>query len=140
YEAIGTYLHYGPVEATGEKIAGVDLGEIHLAVSHDGEHTYIVNGRSLRSKRQYRNKIQAKLGAQIDLKKKGSKRRKKVVKAKKKMLKKLEHQIKDIEHKQTTHLISTLHRDGVQMVVIGDVRDIRQAMDVGRSVNQKLHQ
>ena len=140
YEAIGTYLHYGPVEATGAKIAGVDLGEIHMAVSHDGEHTHIVNGRFLRTKRQYRNKIQAKLGAQIDLKKKGSKRRKKLVKAKKKILKKLAHQIKDIEHKQTTHLISTLHRDGVQMVVIGDVRDIRQDMDVGRPVNQKLHQ
>jgi IS605 OrfB family transposase len=56
-----------------------------------------------------------------------------------KQLKKLSNQIKDIEHKQTTKLISTLHREGVQTVVIGDVRDIRQDLDVGTKTNQKLH-
>ena len=58
----------------------------------------------------------------------------------KEKLKKLKNQIKDIEHKQTTHLVSTLHEHGVQTVVIGDVRDIRQNLDVGSKNNQKLHQ
>ena len=74
------------------------------------------------------------------MKKKGSRRRKKLIRSKQRQLKKLKHQMKDIEHKQTTRLISTLHTNGVQTVVIGDVRDIRQDLDVGSKNNQKLHQ
>src|SRR5713226_4586213 len=142
YEAIATYEQqraYGPFPV-GE-IAGIDLGEVHMAVSHDGEHTHILNGRLLRSKRQYRNKLQAKLNSRIDgLMKKGSRRRKKLIASKKRRLKKIEHQIKDIEHKQTTRFISTLRENGVQTVVIGDVRDIRQDNDIGHTNNQKIHQ
>jgi putative transposase len=67
YEAIATYeleQPYGPY-LSGE-VAGVDLGEIHMAVSHDGKHTHMLNGRLLRSKVQYRNKLQAKLTSRID--------------------------------------------------------------------------
>jgi putative transposase len=142
YEAIATYhLEESQVQPRGEKVAGIDLGEIHLAVSHDGGQTHILNGRLLRSKRQYRNKLQAKLNSRIDGRmKKGSRRRKKLIKSKKKQLKKLKNQIKDIEHKQTSALISTLHREGAERLVIGDVRDIRQDLDVGSKNNQKLHQ
>src|SRR3989442_11727280 len=103
----------------------------HLAVAHDGEQTSILNGRLLRSKRQYQNKVKAKLQAKIDVKKKGSRRRKKLVTSKQKQLRKLKNQIKDIEHQQTSRLITTLYEDGVQTLVIGDVRDIRQELDVG---------
>ncbi len=142
YEAIATYEQerpYGPFPPG--KVAGVDLGEVHMAVSHDGEHTHILNGRYLRSKVQYRNKLQAKLNSRIDGRmKKGSRRRKKLIASKKRQLKKIEHQIKDIEHQQTTRLISTLHEHGVQTVVIGDVRAIRKDNDVGHTNNQKIHQ
>ena len=150
YEAIATYKFYGPEkpetdEATleerqSEQSAGIDLGEVHMAVSHDGEHTHILNGRYFRSKKQYQNKLKAKLQARIDVKKKGSHRRKRLIQSKKKQLKKIKQQIKDIEHKQTTSLISTLYAEGVQTVVIGDVRNIRQHRDVGSKTNQKLHQ
>jgi putative transposase len=141
YEAIATYEPcYLPVPEHGNNVAGIDLGEIHMAVSHDGEQTYIVNGRLLRSKRQYRNKLIAKLDKKISGKKKGSRRRKQLIKSKQKQLKKLKNQIKDIEHKATTQLISTLYKDGVQTLVIGDVRDIRHDLDVGSKNNQKLHQ
>ncbi len=140
YEAIATYEVEPRTSVIGEKIAGIDLGEIHLAVSHDGEHTHIVNGRLLRSKRQYRNKLIEHLDKRISRTKKGSRRRKKLVRSKKKQLRKLKHQIQDIEHKQTSRLVSTLHTEGVQTVVIGDVRDIRQDLDVGSMNNQKLHQ
>src|SRR5205807_3491758 len=58
YEAIATYMVEEP-EATpmGGEVAGIDLGEIHMAVSHDGENTHILNGRYLRSKRRYQNKL-----------------------------------------------------------------------------------
>jgi len=140
YEAIATYQIEAQGQPQGERVAGIDLGEIHLAVSHDGTETIILNGRLLRSKRQYQNKLKEQLSKKIDVKKKGSRRRKKLVKSKQKQLKKLNNQIKDIEHKQTTRLVSTLHSDGVQTVVIGDVRDIRQDLDVGSKTNQKLHQ
>lgn len=141
YEAIATYepCHF-PVPETGNKIAGIDLGEIHMAVSHDGENAYILNGRMLRSKRQYRNKLMAELNSKIDVKKKGSRRRKKLIRSKQKQLKKVANQIKDIEHKSTSRLISTLQQDGVQTLVIGDVKNIRQNLDVGSKTNQKLHQ
>jgi putative transposase len=109
-----------------------------MAVSHDGEQTILLNGRLLRAKRQYQNKLKATVSAKIDVKKKGSRRRKRLVKSK--QIKRLNNQIKDIEHKQTTRLISTLHASGVQMVVLGDVHDIRQDLDVGTKTNQKLHQ
>ena len=141
YEAIATYKQEASqVQPQGKKVAGIDLGEIHMAVSHDGEQTYILNGRLLRSKRQYQNKVKAKLSHMIDVKKKGSRRRKKLIKSKQKQRKKLKRQIHDVEHQQTSKLITTLYADGVQMLVIGDVRDIRQNLDVGSKNNQKLHQ
>ena len=57
YEALATYTLYGPEEPEDfsrqdERVAGIDLDEVHIAVSHDGEHTHILNGRLLRNKRQ----------------------------------------------------------------------------------------
>src|SRR5947209_2195624 len=114
YEAIATYKIEAVAQPLGDKIAGIDLGEIHVAVSHDGSETQILNGRLLRSKRQYQNKLKAKLQRRIDGKKKGSHRRKKLVKSQQKQLRKLKNQMKDIEHKQSSRLISTLHSNGVQ--------------------------
>lgn len=67
-------------------------------------------------------------------------RRKLLIQSKQKQLRKIKHQIKDVEHKQSRALISTLEAEGVQRLVIGDVRDIRQELDVGRTTNQKVHQ
>src|SRR5438874_2991081 len=87
YEAIATYKQEGPqLKPHGNNVAGIDLGEIHMAVSHDGEHTHILNGRLLRSKRQYRNKLLADLDSRLSRKKKGSKRRTKLIRSKKKQL------------------------------------------------------
>lgn len=121
-------------------VAGIDLGEIHLAVAHDGEETFILNGRLLRSKRQYQNKLKAKLASLIDKKKTGSQGRKRLVRSKQRQLAKVKNQIKDILHKQTSKLVSTLKFRGVQTLAIGDVRDIRQPIDFGAKANQRLHQ
>jgi putative transposase len=127
-------------EPIGAATAGIDLGEIHLAVAHNGEACFIGNGRLLRSKRRYQNQLKAKLARHIDRKKKGSRRWKRAVRSKRRQLHKLDAQIREILHKQTTHLVSTLHARGVQTLVIGDVRDIRKDLDCGRYANQKLHQ
>ena len=122
------------------RVAGCDLGEIHPMVIADGVDTDIYNGRLLRSKRQYQNKLKAKLSNLIDKKKRGSKRRKKLIKSKQKQLAKIKNQIKDIEHKLTSKAVSTLKERSVQTLVIGDVRDIRKNINYGKKANQKLHQ
>ena len=128
------------VKPLGNKVVGIDLGEIHLAVSHDGEQCHILNGRKFRSVRRYQNKLKAELSHMIDTKKRGSNHRKRLVRSKRRQLKKIEDQMTDILHKQTTRLISTLYSEGVQILVIGDLRDIRKDLDYGRKANQKIHQ
>lgn len=122
------------------RVSGCDLGEIHPMVFTDGVDTDIFNGRLLRSKRQYQNKLKAKLSKLIDTKKRGSKRRKKLIKSKQKQLAKIKNQIKDIEHKLTSKAVSMLQEKNIQTLVIGDVRDIRKNINYGAYANQKLHQ
>jgi len=131
-----------PPEEEGEEsnVAAVDLGEMHPAVAHEGGQTYIANGRLLRSKRRYQNKLQGKLARLLARKKRGSRRWKRLVRSQRLQLKKLHHQIQDILHKQTTRLVSTLHERGVQTVVIGDLRDIRMSANYNKKANQKIHQ
>lgn len=149
YEAIATYEmgesladqeEQSIEQKRAEHTAGIDLGEVHLAVSSDGERSHLMNGRLLRSKKQERNKLIATMDQKISRTKKGSKRRKKLIRAKKKHLKKSKYQIQDIEHKETSYFVHTLKQEGVEKLVIGDVRDIRQELDVGARDNQKLHQ
>ena len=120
--------------------AGIDLGEIHIAVVKTESSTIIANGRELRSKRQYMNKATAELQSKIDRCKRGSKRRKKLTKAKKRMRNRLNNQMKDILHKQTTAIVNAMKEESVKTVAIGDVRNIRQNVDIGRHGNQKVHQ
>lgn len=140
YELRACYLDSPAPELTEGTVAGIDLGEIHLAVTHDGTHTDIFNGRYLRSVRRYQNKLKGKLSSLIDKKKRGSKSRKRLVKSKQSQLAKLKNQIKDILHKTTSLIVSILKNRNVQTLVIGDVRDIRQKLDYGKKSNQKLHQ
>lgn len=140
YELRAIYNYPVTIKPHGEAVAGVDLGEIHSAVAHTGEKCFIANGRELRSKRRYQNKLKKKLASKLDRKRKGSRRYRRLQSSKRKQLKKLNHQIYEIEHKQTTQLISTLYAEGVQTVVIGDMRDIRENLNYGHTANQKLHQ
>jgi len=128
------------LENNNTEVAGIDLGEIHIAVVNTGAKTYIINGRELRSKRRYQNKIKSELQKQISKKKKGSKRYKKLINKKNKNLNKLKNQINDICQKQTTKLMSLLNDDKVKTVGIGDLTNIRDNINYGKKVNQKLHQ
>jgi putative transposase len=151
YEAIATYKTYGPDlheredepderKPKAECVAGIDPGEIHPAVSYDGQHCHLMNGRYLRSLRQYQNKLIERFNKLISTTKQGSKRRKKLVTAKKKYLKKVKRKIHDVEYKLTSYLVNTLREEGVERLVIGDVRSIRHDLDIGSTNNQKLHQ
>ena len=140
YELRACYSQPTVEPIKSNSVAGVDLGEIHPMVIADGVNTDIYNGRLLRSKRQYQNKLKAQLSKLIVTKKRGSKRRKKLIKSKQKQLAKIKNQIKDIEHKLTSKAVSMLNQRSIQTLVIGDVRDIRKNISYGKKANQKLHQ
>ncbi len=142
YEIRATYAvdAVGVVPGESGNVAGVDLGEIHPAVAHDGERAIVMNGRHLRSVRRYQNKTKGTLQALVARKRKGSRRWKRLVRSKKRQQRRWDHQIKDVAHKITSRLVSTLHENGVQTVAIGDIRDIRKRVDVGQTGNQRIHQ
>lgn len=140
YELRATYSINVQSMPKGDKVAAVDLGEVHSMVAYDGDKFIIMNGRELRSKKRQRNKIIGVFSALISRTKKGSKRRIRLIEAKKEQLAALDNQISDITHKQTSFLVSTLYNAGVQTLVIGDIRDIRLNNDLGHRANQKIHQ
>jgi putative transposase len=108
YELRAIYKVRAHARPLGAKVAGIDLGEIHLATVHDGSSTTIANGRYLRSKRRYQNKLKARLAAMLDVKKRGSRRQKQLARSKARQLRKVQDQVRDVLHKQTTNLVSTL--------------------------------
>ncbi len=123
-----------------EGVVGVDIGEIHPIVSHDGTSTLIFNGRYIRSLYRLRNKVIASFGMKIDRCIKHSKRWWHVVKRKWKRIKKIDNQIRDCLHKHTTKFVQACQKNDIGMVVIGDLTGIRENIDYGKRSNQKLHQ
>jgi putative transposase len=130
-----------PEEApAGDDTAGIDLGEIHIAVTATGKRVIISNGRELRAKRRRQNKVKAHFQRRMDKCKKRSRKWKQLDKVKKRTLKRLNNQIKDVLHKQTTAIVRTMKTDGVRTVGIGDLRELRQDVDYGAHANQRIHQ
>ena len=124
----------------GEGIIGVDIGEIHPIVSHDGTDTQIFNGRYIRSLYRLRNKVLADFSRAISQCKRHSKRRWKLTRRKWKRIKKIDDQIKDALHQHTTKFLKYCQAKGVGTIVVGDLRGIRENIDYGKCTNQKLHQ
>ena len=129
-----------PPVATGDEVLGVDLGEIHPMVTHDGSETLIFNGRYIRSLYRLRNKALAHFQRLIANCTQHSRRYRKLVQRKWKRLHRLDRQIMDALHKQTSKLRDICIRRGIGTVVIGDLKGIRRRMKYGRRANQKLHQ
>lgn len=125
---------------TGDKTAGIDLGEIHLAFVSTRDDCFSLNGKELRAKRQYQNKLKAKLDSKIDRKERGSNRWWKLVNTKNNQLADVRNQIRDICHKMSRKLVEVCLERDVSTLVLGDVRNIRKGMDCGEKRNQQLHQ
>ena len=124
----------------GNGIMGVDLGEIHPIVCHDGLHTHIFNGRYIRSLYRLRNKVIAGFSTKIDRCKRGSKQWWHLVKRKWKRINRIDNQIKDALHKYTATFVTLCQRNHIGVVVLGDLTGIRDTIDYGHKANQKLHQ
>ena len=134
-------LHSQSIQAVRERyFIGVDIGEIHPIVSHDGHHTTIFNGRYIRSLYRLRNKVLASMNAKIDRCQRHSKRWWHLVRRKWKHIKKIENQIRDCLHKQTTKFLTFCESRSIGTIVLGDLTGIRETINYGSRANQKLHQ
>ena len=118
----------------------VDMGEIHPITAFDGINAEIYNGREQRAKTQYREKSKARINHKLSRCKRGSRRWKKLKRAKKKTLAALTSQLRDMRHKITSRFVSTCRERKIETIVIGDIKNIRQSINYGKKVNQKLHQ
>ena len=124
----------------GFRVVAVDLGEIHPIVSFDGLTSEIYNGRYLRSLVQYREKFKATINQLLSRCQRGSRRWKKLKRAKNRTLNNLNKLIRDVRHKITSRFVSACKSKKVETIVIGDIKHIRQSIDYGSKINQKLHQ
>ena len=124
----------------GEGVVGVDIGEIHPMVSHDGTDTRIYNGRYIRSLYRHRNKVLSAFSHAISRCKRHSKRWWRLTRRKWKRIKKIDNQIKDALHQHTTKFLKYCQTKGIGTIVLGDLTGIRDKIDYGKRANQKLHQ
>ncbi|MYC77609.1 IS200/IS605 family element transposase accessory protein TnpB [Candidatus Poribacteria bacterium] len=125
---------------SGEGVVGVDIGEIHPMVTHDGIDTHIYNGRYIRSLYRLRNKVLSEFNHAISRCKRHSKRWWKLTRRKWKRITKIDNQIKDALHKHTTKFVKYCRTKGIGTIVIGDLTGIRENINYGNRANQRLHQ
>jgi len=121
-------------------VVGVDIGEIHPIVSHDGHNTLIFNGRYIRSLYRLRNKVLADFSQTISRCKRHSKSGWRLTRRKWKRMRKIDNQIKDALHKHTTKFVKYCHAKGIGTIVLGDLTGIRENINYSKRANQKLHQ
>jgi putative transposase len=121
--------------------AGGDLGEIHIAaVATEKGDTLLVSGRALRSSKQLRNKRHADYTSLLSKCKNGSKRYRKLLKSKTRASAKCYRQQRDILHKASRHVVNFCAANNVNLLAVGDVRDIQDGVDLGKKTNQKISQ
>jgi putative transposase len=122
-------------------VAGVDLGEVHLAaVTTTNRHALVVSGRQLRSCKQWRNKVHSVLQEKVSRCQLGSRRAKRLLKRKAQVSAKLYRQQRDILHQAARTVVDFCHEDQVSRIAVGDVRDIQTGVSLGHVSNQKISQ
>ena len=138
YEIIFTYSEPdSEINIKQENPVGIDIGQIHLAACSNG---LLVNGRELRSLKQWRNKKLSDLQTKLSTKKKGSRQWKRLNQAKKNFLMYFKNRSNDILHKLSTGIVLTQKKLGVNTLVIGDLSGYRQDNNCGKIRNQENHQ
>ena len=140
YELHFVYTTEKPDTSEADGVVGVDIGEIHPIVSHDGQDTRIFNGRYIRSLYRLRNKVLAEFSQAISGCKRHSHRWWKLTRRKWKRIKKIDDQIKDALHKHTTNFVKYCHAKGIGTIVLGDLTGIRNNIKARKKERQKLHQ
>lgn len=113
-------------ESDGKNIMAIDLGLNNLATLtfEDNSKSYIINGRSIKSKNSYFNKEIAKLQS-IRMRQVGSDKFKDTKQIKRLRLKR-QNYVKDYLHKSSKKIIELAIKNGVSIIVMGDIKNIKQ--------------
>jgi putative transposase len=129
-----------PALPTGE-VAGVDLGEVHIAaVTTTRRHAQVMSGRRLRTCKQWRNKVHCVLQEKLSRCQPGSRRAKRLSRRKVKVSVKLYRQQRDRLHQAARTVVDFCHAEGVSQIAVGDVRDIQTGVCLGKRTNQQISQ
>ena len=113
-------------ENDGTGKAAVDLGEtVLMACTFDDGNVILYSGRLIKCIRRYWQKVRANL-------KQNSRSWKQIAHREKK-------QIEHLLHVATSHFIEECVRHGVKEIVIGNLNGIRENIDYGEQLNQRLH-
>ncbi|KXG78413.1 hypothetical protein AN618_04800 [Fervidicola ferrireducens] len=113
-------------ENKGTGRAAVDLGEnILMAAVFDDGMVMLYSGKLIKAIRRYWQKVRANL-------KQNSRRWKQIAHREKK-------QVEHLLHMATSHFIAECVRRGVKEIAIGDLNGIRESIDYGDQLNQRLH-
>lgn len=125
----------------GGAMAGVDLGEVHIAAltTTDGQ-ALVISGRRLRACKQGRNRAHSILQEKLSRCQQGSKRWRRLVQRKAQVSAKLYRQQRDLLHQAAHKAVAFCRAEGVTCMAVGDVRDIQAGVNLGRHINQKISQ
>ena len=146
------YLHLTveqpkPEQIAGDRLAGVDLGEIHAITITDESEALAVSGRLIRSVKRYRNKRVGATQRAMRRCKEGSRKWKRLLRAKHRVQAKTDAQLKNLHHQVTAKVVAHCIRRGITRVVIGDPEGVQRNTRKGptkrcrsRKVAQKLAQ
>jgi putative transposase len=117
-------------------VAGVDLGEVHIAaVTTTRRHALVVSGRQLRACKQWRNQVHSVLQEQLSRCQLGSRRAQRLLRRKAQVSAKLFRQQRDILHQAARKVVDFCAQEGVSQIAVGDVRDIQTGVSLGHVSN-----
>jgi putative transposase len=133
--------HCLPPPLTGGAVAGIDLGEVHIAaITTTRRHALVLSGRQLRACKQGRNRTHSILQAKLSRCQRGSRRWKRLLTCRAQASAKLYRQQREILHQAARKAIDFCQAEGVTRIAVGDVRDIQTGVSLGRVSNQKISQ
>ncbi|HEX9068779.1 MAG TPA: transposase [Ktedonobacterales bacterium] len=125
----------------GEEVAGIDLGEAHLAaVCTTRRHALVVSGRKLRSCTRGHHKRHEAIQEKLSRCQSGSRRANRLRKRQAQVSAKLSRQQREILHQTARKVVDFCHTEGVTRIAMGDVRDIQREVSQETKTSQELSQ
>jgi len=122
-----------PRENHGTGRVAVDLGEtVLLAALFEGGTALLYSGRLIKAVRRYWPKVRSKVKPPSLENPRMSRRYREIAR-------KERRQVEHLLHIVTAHFIRECLRRGVKEIAIGDLTGIRQEIDYGARMNQRLH-
>ncbi len=122
-----------PRESHGKGRVAVDLGEtVLLAAAFDDGTTLLYSGRLVKAIRRYWQKVLAKVKPPSRENPHRSRRYRQIAR-------KEGRQVEHLLHIATAHFIEECVRRGVKEIAIGNLTGIREGLDYGPRMNQRLH-